>query len=89
MAVPESTRRYLDSHLQQAEFALKVASNFARLADTPALEEIQAALGKVGGARVWVREKLETEAPAMKPRNLPLGQGLPLTRRERMGYRWP
>ncbi len=89
MAVPESTRKYLDSHLQQAEFALKVASNFACLADTPALEAVRAALGKVGEARTWVREKLEIETVAMKPSELPLGQGLPLTRREQLGYRWP
>lgn len=88
MPVPESTRKYLDSHLQQAEFALKVASNFACLAGSPALEEIHAALGKVGGARVWVREKLEVDAPTPKAFELPLGQELPLTRSERSGYRW-
>lgn len=56
MPVQPSTRWYLDNQLQQAEFALKVASNFACLADTPALESIRAALGNIGEARNWAHK---------------------------------
>ena len=89
MAVSASTRLYLDSHLSQAEFALKVAANFACLHGTPAHESVRVALAQVEQARTWVREKLPVETAAMKPHQLPLGQGLPLTRKERIGYRWP
>ena len=47
MAVPASTRLYLDSHLGQAEFALKIAANFACLHGTPAHENVRAALARV------------------------------------------
>ena len=89
MAVPASTRLYLDSHLGQAEFALKIAANFACLHGTPAHESVRAALAQVEQARTWVREKLPVETTAMKPDQAPLGQGLPLTRKERIGCRWP
>lgn len=89
MAVPASTRSYLDSHLSQAEFALKVAANFACLQGTPAHESVRAALAQVEQARTWVREKLPVETATMKPFEIPLGQGLPLTRKSRLGYRWP
>ena len=88
MPVPASTRQYLDSHLGQAEFALKVASNFACLQGTPAHEQVRAALAQVAGARAWVKDRLEVETPALKPHQLPIGQGLPLTKRERTGQRW-
>ncbi len=89
MPVPASTRQYLDSHLGQAEFALKIASNFACLQGTPAHDQVRAALAQVAGARAWVREKLAVEPVSLKPRLFPLGAGLPLTRKERLGYRWP
>ncbi len=89
MPVPASTRQYLDSHLGQAEFALKIASNFACLQGTPAHEQVRAALAQVAGARVWVKEKLEVETVQMKLHQAPLGQGLPLTRKDRVGHRWP
>ena len=89
MAVPASTRLYLDSQLGQAEFALKVASNFACLQGSPAHDSVRAALAGVEQARTWVREKLPVETTVMRPYQAPLGQGLPLTRRERLGYRWP
>lgn len=89
MPVPASTRQYLDSHLGQAEFALKVASNFACLQGTPAHEQVRAALAQVAGARAWVKDRLEVEPIRMKPYQAPLGEGLPLTRKERAGYRWP
>lgn len=89
MPVPASIRQYLDSHLGQAEFALKVASNFACLHGTPAHDQVRAALAQVAGARVWVNEKMDVEPVQMKLHQGPLGQGLPLTRKERIGYRWP
>jgi hypothetical protein len=50
---------------------------------------VRAALARVAEARVWVREQLAVERPAMKPYQAPPGQGLPLTRKERLGFRWP
>ena len=45
MPVDPSIRSHLDDHLGQAEFSLKVASNFDCLKDTPAHETVRAALG--------------------------------------------
>jgi hypothetical protein len=87
MPVRASTQQALDRHLREAEFALRVASNFACLADTPALEGVQAALGKVGEARSFVKT-MEVEHPVMRPKPLPIGEGLPLTRKDRIGHRW-
>jgi hypothetical protein len=70
MPVPPSTRQRLDDHLGQAEFALKVASNFACLGDTPAHAAVRAALAQVGTARAWVQAHLAVEAPAAKPPDL-------------------
>ncbi len=90
MPVAPSTRSHLDDHLGQAEFALKVSANFDCLKGTPAHEAVRAALARVAEARSWVRERLAVESPApMKPYQAPLGQGLPLTRQQRQGYRWP
>lgn len=89
MPVAPSTRSHLDDHLGQAEFALKVSANFECLKDTPAHAAVRAALARVAEARRWVREGLAVERPTMKPFQAPLGQGLPLTRKERQGYRWP
>lgn len=88
MAVAPSTRRQIDDHLQRAEFSLRVASKFACLHDTAAEPVIREALARVGAARAWVKEKLPVETSAMKPHLPPLGEGLPLTRKERFGYRW-
>ena len=89
MPVAPSTRSHLDDHLGQAEFALNVAANFDCLKNTPAHDAVRAALARVAEARSWVRERLAVEQPAMKPYHTPPGQGLPLTRKERLGYRWP
>ena len=89
MAVPASTRLYLDSQLGQAEFALKVASNFACLQGSPAHDSVRAALAQVGLARTWVKEKLAVQQPTIETRLPPVGQGLPFTRQQRLGYRWP
>jgi hypothetical protein len=89
MPVDPSTRSHLDDHLGQAEFSLKVVANFDCLKDTPAHEAVRAALARVAEARGWVRERLAVERPALRPYQAPLGQGLPLNRKERLGYRWP
>lgn len=89
MPVDPSIRSHLDDHLGQAEFSLKVASNFDCLKDTPAHYAVRAALARVAEARRWVREGLAAERPVVRPELAPLGQGLPLTRKERLGYRWP
>ena len=89
MPVDSSTRSHLDDHLGQAEFALKVSANFDCLKNTPAHEAVRAALARVAEARSWVRERLAVEQRAVKSLQAPLGQGLPLTRKERLGYRWP
>ena len=89
MPVAPSTRSHLDDHLGQAEFALKVSANFDCLKDTPAHAAVRAALARVAEARSWVRERLALERPTMKSAQAPLGQGLPLTSKERQVYRWP
>ena len=89
MPVDPSTRSHLDDHLGQAEFSLNVAANFDCLKDTPAHEAVRAALARVAEARGWVRERLAVERPVLRPYQAPLGQGLPLNRNERLGYRWP
>ena len=89
MPVAPSTRSHLDDHLGQAEFALKVSANFECLKDTPAHAAVRAALARVAEARRWVREGLVVERPTLRSYQAPLGQGLPLTRKERQGYRWP
>jgi hypothetical protein len=50
---------------------------------------VRAALAQVAGARAWVKDKLEVEPVRMKPYQAPLGEGLPLSRKERTAYRWP
>ena len=89
MPVDSPTRWHFDDHLAQAEFALKVAANFDCLKDTPAHEAVRVALARVAEARGWVRERLAVERPALRSYQAPLGQGLPVNRKERMGYRWP
>ena len=63
--------------------------NFECLKGTPAHDSVRVALAQVGLARTWVKEKLAVERPKMEAKLPPIGQGLPLTRRERLGYRWP
>jgi len=87
--VHPSTRQYLDDHLGQAEFALRVATNFECLKGTPAHESVRAALAQVAQARVWVKEKLAVEQPKIEARLPPIGHGLPFSRKERLGYHWP
>ena len=89
MPVAPSTRSHLDDHLGQAEFALKVSANFDCLKNTPAHEAVRVALARVAEARSWVREGLAVEQPGIKSSQAPLGQGMPLTRKERQGHRWP
>lgn len=63
MGVDPSTRRHLDDHLGQAEFALKVAANFECLRGTPAHEAVRAALSEVATARTWVGTQLQVSPP--------------------------
>ena len=86
MSVHPSTRRQLYDHLGQAEFSLKVASNFECLAGTPASAAVQAALAEVTRAREWVRTKLAVSY-ATGPSPRPMTEGLPLTRKERLSFR--
>lgn len=53
MTVPASTKQHVADHLGQAEFALRVASNFECLRGTPAHEAVLAALARVADAKVW------------------------------------
>lgn len=82
MAVTPSTRRHLDDHLGQAEFALKVAANFGCLQGTPAHESVRAALTQVSEARIRVRTKLSVSHPIVGPGSL-------ATRRWSSGVGWP
>lgn len=50
---------------------------------------MRAALAQVAQARIWVKEELAVEQPKIEARLPPIGQTLPITRRERLGYRWP
>lgn len=50
---------------------------------------MRAALAWAAETRKVVRQKLAADQVTMKPFELPQIPGLPLTRTERMGYRWP
>lgn len=67
MRVDPSTRRHLEDHLGQAEFALRVAANFDCLKGTPAHGSVRAALARVAEARGWIRESLPQERPVQRP----------------------
>ncbi|MDP1581248.1 MAG: hypothetical protein Q8M02_13315 [Candidatus Didemnitutus sp.] len=78
----------MEDHLARAEFALKVVSHTACIQGTPALDNVHSALDQVARARGWVARELAVETPKMKPKVLPQGKGLPLTRQQRLGFRW-
>jgi hypothetical protein len=86
--VTPATQKAILGHLAAGAFELRVAAGFENLKDTPALASLQAAVAQVASARAWVQEHLAVEAPAMKPTRPPIGEGLPLTRKQRVGYRW-
>lgn len=67
MAVAAPTRRHVDDHLGQAEFALKVAANFECLKGTPAHDAVRVALAEVAAARTWVRDRLAVEPENTTP----------------------
>ena len=75
-------------HLDKGAFELRVATNFEALKSTPAHDSLKAALAQVEQARTWVRECLDVDTPNQKSALPPVGEGLPLTRKERLGYRW-
>ncbi len=89
MAVHPAIRQHVDDYLSKAEFALKVVSHTGCVQNTPALDNVRSALDQVARARAWVKEGLPVEPVVMKPKLPPIGQGLPLTRKHRLGYRWP
>ncbi len=75
-------------HLVAADFELRVASGFECIKGTPAHDNLKSAVQQAQLALAWVkRMQLTYEPMAMK---LPtVGEGLPLTRKKRVGYRWP
>lgn len=89
MGVHPTIRNAILEHLDKGAFELRVAGNFDAIKGTPAHESLKAALAEVAKTREAVRLQLEVDAPKPKPFELPLGQGLPVTRSERLGYRWP
>ncbi|MEN9402065.1 MAG: hypothetical protein RL091_768 [Verrucomicrobiota bacterium] len=89
MAVHPAIRQHVDDYLSKAEFALNVVSHTGCVQNTPALDNVRAALDQVARARGWVKEGLPVQPVVMKPYQLPLGKGLPLTRQQRLGHRWP
>jgi hypothetical protein len=89
VAVHPAIRQQVDDYLSKAEFALSVVSHTGCVQNTPALDNVKSALDQVARARAWVKQGLPETPVVMKPNQLPLGKGLPLTRKERLGYRWP
>lgn len=87
MPVALSTRKHLDDHLGQAEFALKVASDFDCLKGTPAHAQVSATLAQVAEARTWIIKNVELErrpaAAGPRPASHAEGTyGLPLAMNE-------
>ncbi|MDO8545516.1 MAG: hypothetical protein Q7S40_34165 [Opitutaceae bacterium] len=89
MAVTPATRKAILDHLTTGAFELRVAANFEVLKATPAHDSLKAAVAQVATARQWIQQHLQEEAIKLAVPSLPLGKGLPLTRKERLGYRWP
>ena len=89
MGVHPTIRNAILEHLDKGAFELRVAANFDAIKGTLAHESLKAALAEAAKAREAVRVNLEIEMPKAKPFELPLGQGLPVTRKERLSYRWP
>jgi hypothetical protein len=84
-----ATQKAILGHLTAGAFELRVAAGFEKLKDTPAHASLKVAVAQVAIARAWVQENLAVESPVMKPKLPPIGEGLPLTRKQRLGYRWP
>jgi hypothetical protein len=89
VAVHPTIRKAILEHLDKGAFELRVATNFDAIKATPAHDSLKAALAQVEQARVWVRECLDVDGPKPAQQLPPVGEGLPLTRKERLGYRWP
>lgn len=88
MAVHPAIREQVEAYLTKAEFALRVIVHTGCMQNTPALENVQAALDQVARARAWVKEGLPVEPVVMKPYQPPLGKGLPQNRKHRLNLRW-
>ena len=67
MSVSSHTAQHIDDHLVQAEFALKVASNFDCLKGTPAHDAVCVALAQVVEAKSWVRQNLAEKRSVLAP----------------------
>lgn len=89
MPVTPATQKAILGHLTAGAFELRVAAGFDHLKDTPAQASLKAAVAQVAIARAWVQEQMAIELPVMAPKLPPIGEGLPLTHKQRVGYRWP
>ncbi len=88
MAVHPDTREHIEAYLTKAEFSLRVVAHTGCMQNTPALDNVKAALDQVARTRAWVREKMPVEPVVMKPYQAPLGRGLPQSRKQRLTHRW-
>jgi len=88
VAVHPAIRQHVDDYLSKAEFALRVVTHTGCVQNTPALDNLKSALDQVARARAWVKEGLPVEPVVMKPHRVPVGKGLPLNRKQRLGCRW-
>lgn len=75
-------------HLVAADFELRVASAFACVKGTPAADNIQSAIQQAQCALSWIRAMRVQQLP-MEAELPPVGEGIPLTRKQRTAYRWP
>lgn len=75
-------------HLVAADFELRVASAFACVKDTPAGENIQSAIQQTQCALTWIRAMRVRQTP-LAMELPPVGEGIPLTKKQRLAYRWP
>lgn len=79
-----SVRQGVLDHLTAAAFETRVAAGFECIKGTPAHASLQAAVAKIAEARAWVLANLQTERTTPAPK--PLNEGLPLTRKQRLGF---
>lgn len=83
---PDQQKAVLD-HLVAADFELRVASGFDCIKGTPAHDNLKSAVQQAQCALAWVRKAELAEKPLAMTQP-PVGEGLPLTRKQRAGYRW-
>jgi hypothetical protein len=73
-------------HLIAADFELRVASGFECLKGTTAHDNLKSAIQQAQCAICAVKETAVLGQPVAKMP--PPGEGLPLTRKQRLGQRW-